>query len=65
MEMYLGGPEGQYANWITAKKVFQDLLQQRPTDGPTRTILDVIEKRKRLDGNAPQEWKGHRCLEEK
>lgn len=65
MDMYLGGPNGEDADWINAKKVFKILLVQKPDDGPTRTILEVIQRLQSPDGNSPIEWPGHRSLEEK
>ena len=63
--MYLGGSEGEDADWINAKRIFTLLLSQRSDDGPARTILDFMEKHQGSEGEAPQNWAGHRCLEEK
>ncbi len=65
MDLYLGGPNGNGADWSSARKIVNDLLAQVPDDGPARTLLAVMDKLQQPDGRAPADWCGYRCLDEK
>jgi hypothetical protein len=65
LELYNGGPSGNTADWIAARRIAQDLLRQIPDDGPTRSLLAVMDKLQQQDGRAPEDWQGYRILDEK
>ena len=65
IEMYLGGQDGTCSDWSNAAQVFTLLLEQRPDDGPARTIMEVMKRRQDPNGQAPADWAGHRSLDEK
>ncbi len=65
LDLYNGGPSGGTADWIAARRIAQDLLLQIPDDGPTKSLLAVMDKLQQQDGKAPEDWRGYRSLDEK
>ena len=65
MDLYIGGPSGNTADWIAARRIAKDLLSQVPDDGPARTLLAVMDKLQQADGKAPEDWRGFRSLDDK
>jgi hypothetical protein len=65
LDLYNGGPSGNTADWIAARRIAQSLLLQIPDDGPTRSLLAVMDKLQQHDGRAPENWRGYRALDEK
>ena len=53
-------------DWSTAHKLLKQGQEMVPEDGPTKTILKVIERMCQRPGyNAPKDWPGWRELTEK
>lgn len=49
-------------NWQESKSRIEECLKERPNDGPSKTIMEVIHD---SHYEAPQEWQGFRELTEK
>ena len=53
-------------NWSQAHRLFKDGQEMEPEDGPTKTLLSVIEEMSVRPGyNAPANWPGWRELTSK
>lgn len=53
-------------DWSQAHQLLKDCQQMNPEDGPTKTIMNVIETTCVRPGyNAPANWQGFRSLTEK
>ena len=48
----------------SAKEMFEKCLESKPDDGPTKTLLAVIQELG-VNGKAPESWAGFRALTEK
>lgn len=60
MQDYLGG------HWPSARLHLQEVLHHwKPNDGPSHTLLGVMERMAQPDGSAPADWGGFRALTEK
>lgn len=46
-------------DWVQARLALEKGLDMKPSDGPTKTLLRIIEDG---DGKAPEKWKGFRAL---
>ena len=49
-------------DWPAATESFNKCMTMRPDDGPTKTLMNVINNH---NGLAPQDWKGYRALTSK
>ena len=53
-------------DWARAHRLLKDGQEMCPEDGPTKTIMNVIETMSIRPGyNAPADWQGWRALTEK
>ena len=53
-------------DWSTAHRMLKEGQELVPEDGPTKTLLRVIDRMSVRPGyNAPPDWKGWRALTEK
>lgn len=46
-------------DWESAQSILQKCIKTRPSDGPTKTLLNIIAEG---GGKAPEKWKGFRAL---
>ena len=59
-EAYIAG------DWSKAHRLLKDGQEMCPEDGPTKTLLNVIDRMRVAPGyNAPADWEGWRALTEK
>ena len=63
--LYLGGQDGKEANWMAARQHLCNCLRRRPEDGPSKTILSVIEEELFKPPQQRSKWTGYRKLEQK
>ena len=57
---YIGG------DWAMAHRLLKDGQAMVPSDGPSKTLIRVIERMSKRPGfNAPDDWQGYRALTEK
>ena len=49
-------------DWLTAKKRFEECLEIKENDGPTRNLYNFLQG---YDFIAPEDWNGYRTLTEK
>lgn len=62
---YLGGADGEAADWERARELFKQCLEYRPHDGPSATLLAFIDSKFGKEGSPGQGWRGFRNLDEK
>ena len=65
MELYLGGPKGEDADWRAAATIIREVVRTVPDDALAVKMLDVITGLSQPDGSAPADWPGFRRLEDK
>jgi len=67
MHSYLGGADGQQADWRQAKVYLNKCLHVIPDDGPAHAILSYIDNNcvDRETSRQPPHWVGYRGLNEK
>jgi len=65
MQLYLGGPYGEQANWKQALRIFESCSEELPNDGPLKKIISFIQENATEEGKAPSTWQGWRLLADK
>lgn len=65
MDFYLGGPDGDQADWTKATMMLNQCLLNNPKDGPSLAIRSYIKRNQQPNGEAPEGWRGFRALQSK